>query len=281
MVNERWLPVRSDHWSETDIRLSGLDVDVPNSARIYDWLLGGGLNFDVDRRLARRLVAAFPALPAMARHSRAWLRRAVCALVEEYGVDQFLDLGSGLPSMGYTHEVARSINPAARVVYVDNDGIAVAHSQYVTEGLDGVTAVEADFTRPAEVLAHPDTQATLDLDRPVAVIFSCALHLITDDADPWRVTAAYRDTLPAGGFLAISHASLESVSDQGLVDQLLKGGSHPFVPRSHAAVLAMFDGYRLLPPGLVFATQWRPDFDLPEFPPAEDHSGCHVAIGRR
>lgn len=268
--------MRPEEWSRAEWDVPDVDAETPNSARIYDWLLGGGHNFEADRRMASQLVAAFPTLPAMVQHTRKWLARAVRTLVEEHGVDQFLDLGSGLPSMGYTHEVARAINPDVRIVYVDNNSIAVAHSQHVTDGLDGVTAIEADFTEPFEVLGHPKTLSTLDFDRPIAVIFSCALHLIPDSDDPWRVTAAYRDATAAGSFLAISHGSRAAEDTEELTRSLLKGGSHPFVTRTREQVAEMFDGYEMLPPGLVFAAQWRPDFVRH---PAHERVGCHVGVG--
>lgn len=269
--------MQPEDWSSAEWSLPNFDVDVPNSARIYDWLLGGGHNFAVDRELGKRLVAAFPNLPDMARASRIWLRRAVRVLVEEHGVDQFLDLGSGLPSMGYTHEVAQAINPDVRVVYVDNDAIAVSHSHYVTENLDRIRTVEADFTLPAAVLTHPDTVATLDFDRPIAVIFSHSLHLLTDDDDPWGVVANYRDATAPGSFLVISHHSLDHIEDIAVVNKFTGDGSHPFVPRTHDRVLTMFDGYRMLPPGLCYAGKWRPEQDQKDIGDA----GCYCGVGVR
>lgn len=268
--------MRLEQSSQADWDIPEIDVDTPNLARIYDWLLGGRHNFEADRRMGAQLVAAFPTLPMMSLHSRKWLRRAIRTMVEEHGVDQFLDLGCGLVSMGYIHEVARAINPDVRIVYVDNDSMAVAHTHHVADELPGVIAIEADLTEPAEVLDHPHTLMTLDFTRPIGVIFSCVLHIVPDGRDPWRVIAAYRDATVAGSFLAISHANRSADVVEDMTRGLLTGGSHSFVTRTREQVAAMFDGYELLPPGLVYASEWRPDF---EQQPLQHVIGCHAGVG--
>jgi SAM-dependent methyltransferase len=257
-----------------------VDTTTPNAARLYDFYLGGAHHFESDRLLAEQVLKVFPAAPELARRARRWLVCAVTVLAGELGVDQFLDLGAGIPSTGCTHEVARRLNPAARVVYVDNEPVAVAHTELITEADDGVAIVNADFTRPADVLGHPTTRSIVDFTRPVAVIFSCSLHLVPDARDPVGIVAAYRDACAPGSCLAISHGTWDNRPDFAEVARLYRDSvSNPFVPRTRTEIEPMFAGYDLVPPGLVFTELWRPAGPVDD---AEaQRSGCYAAVGVR
>ena len=159
------------------------DADTPNAARMYDWYLGGAANFAVDREYAQRALDRFPHTARSAQANRSFLRRAVTWCVEQ-GIDQFLDLGSGIPTVGNVHAVARALDPAVRVVYVDHEPVAAAHGRDLLAGTAGVAFAEADLCDPAAVLASPQVRETLDFRRPVAILLIAVLHFIADDEDP-------------------------------------------------------------------------------------------------
>ena len=256
-----------------------VDIDRPNAARMYDYYLGGGHNFAADRELAQKVLRQCPQLPELARRVRTWLRIAVSTLAGECGIDQFLDLGSGIPTAGNVHEIARRVNPDCRLVYVDNEWVAAATADYLIKDLDGVQAIQADFTKPRQVLEHPVVQKTLDFSRPIAVIFSMTLHLITDEQNPAAVVAAYRDATVPGSYLAISHGTADNRPDIDKITALYRSATNAFVPRGRSEVEALFDGYQLIPPGLVFTAQWRPEG------PVDDEqarlSACYAGVGRK
>jgi hypothetical protein len=172
----------------------GIDLERPNAARVYDYMIGGKLNYAVDRVFANQILGVLPNARHMALVNRAWLRRAV-RFGAEQGIRQFLDIGSGMPTVGHVHEVVQAIDPSARVVYVDNEPIAVAHSEIVLDGNDNATMVQADAEYPDEVLEHPTTEAMLDFGEPVMVIMAAFVHFIPDSRDPAGLIARYRDVL--------------------------------------------------------------------------------------
>lgn len=226
------------------------DTDQPHPARVYDYLLGGACNFAADRAFAAKLVEAMPGAPVAARINRAFLRRAV-RLALDLGVDQFLDLGSGIPTAGNTHEVALG----ARVVYVDHDPIAVAHSRDVLAGVAQADIIGADIRDADTVLAG--ARGLLDIDRPVAVLAAAVLHFI-DDAD--AALAPYRAVMVPGSLLAITHATRDG-QNTGVDEakRMYAGRGMPGFARTKAEVTALFDGLELLPPGVVWTNQWRPE----------------------
>ncbi|WP_406135130.1 SAM-dependent methyltransferase [Streptomyces sp. NBC_01089] len=240
----------------------GIDLSVPSVSRIYDYYLGGSHNFEVDREAARKAMEFMPGLPKVMQANRAFMRRAVRFAVER-GINQFLDIGSGIPTFGNVHEVAQSVDPGSRVVYVDHDPVAVAHSKAVLEG-NGLTAVAAaDLRKPREILDSPEVAAVLDLDRPVALLLVAVLHFIEDADDPYTAVAALRDALAPGSLLILTHAAYEGIP----VPQEQAGGAvgvyrtirNPLVMRSRDEVARFFDGYELVEPGLVAMPEWRPD----------------------
>jgi hypothetical protein len=243
-----------------------IDVRRAHSARVYDYWLGGKDNFAADRDAAEQAIAASPGIVADVRANRAFLARSVRFLARECGVRQFLDIGTGLPSSPNTHEVAQSADPLARVVYVDNDPIVVAHARaMMVSGPDGsCDHVDADLRDPARILKA--ATRTLDLSRPVALMLLLVLHLIPDADGPQEVVRSLLAGLPEGSYLVVSHPASDirpdSVADMTRrMNQRLKGPK--VTVRDRDRVTRFFDGLELLEPGVVEPPQWRPDPGAP------------------
>ncbi|WP_433873487.1 SAM-dependent methyltransferase [Saccharopolyspora sp. CA-218241] len=242
----------------------GVDVTRPSSARVYDVHLGGSHNFEVDRELAERAARMMPSLPSVLRANRSFLRRVVAHLAGA-GITQFLDLGSGIPTVGNVHEIAQRVDPRSRVAYVDSDLVAVAHSRAILRDAPRATAVRADFRDAAAVLSHPGVTGLLDFDEPVAVLFFAVLHFVPDDDDPAGIVAAYADALAPGGHLALSHAcSDDAPSSTRQAAEMYSERIGGFYPRPLRRIAEMFAGLPMLPPGLVDLTDWHPDTDAPD-----------------
>ncbi len=228
-----------------------VDDSTPNASRVYDYYLGGSHNFAVDREMGDEAIAMWPDLPLVMRANRAFLRRAVryCAA---QGVRQFLDLGSGIPTAGNVHDVAQQAVPGARVVYVDSDPVAVAHSRRLLEGNPDAAVVEADLSTPADVL---------DFEEPVAVMMIAVLHFVADSDDPCGIIDTYRNAFCPGSFLALSHATHEGQPAQAASHENLyrRRTTTPMSMRSRDEVTALFTGFELVDPGVVYLTQWRPE----------------------
>jgi hypothetical protein len=238
-----------------------MDLERPSVARMYDYFLGGSHNFAVDREAARQIIAAAPEAPVAAQANRAFLRRATRFLVD-LGVRQFLDIGSGIPTVGNVHEIAQQLAPQTRVMYVDIDPVAVAHSRQILDGNDLAGVIQEDLRQPDRVLDNPDLRKLIDLGEPVAVMLVAVLHFVPDAANPAGVIAALRRELPPGSYLVLSHASAEGREDQ--VDSIKSVYERQRVdnsvhPRSRAEVTQMFDGFELVPPGVVWVSEWRPE----------------------
>ncbi|MBW4721144.1 SAM-dependent methyltransferase [Saccharothrix obliqua] len=256
-----------------------VDVASPSSARIYDYLLGGGHNFAADRAVAEDLARVLP-VRQMARLNRSYLRRAVQALVAE-GITQFLDLGSGIPTVGNVHEVAQEADPACRVVYVDVEPVAVTHAGLLLAANRGAGAVQADLRDPEAVLDAPETRRLLDLDRPIGLLAVGVLQFVPDEDDPWDVLARYRDALAPGSHLALSHFTPDRMPRAMAAGaDIFRGTAEPITPRTREQVLAMMDGFELIPPGLVFTPEWRPE--SPEDVPSDPgRANLYAAVGRK
>jgi hypothetical protein len=239
-----------------------LRTDRPTPARMYDYYLGGKDNFAVDREAAEQVLKAAPEVRILARENRAFLGRAVRFLTAEAGIRQFIDVGTGLPTQGNVHEIAQSIAPDARVVYIDNDPIVRAHAKALLAG-DGTTAVvEADMREPQAILGHPDLRRLIDFDAPVAVLFMSVLHFVTDEEDPYGMVAAFRDASAPGSHLALSHITApEKNADaaEAAADVYKAKATSPAILRSRKEIRALFDGYDLVEPDLVYLPQWRPE----------------------
>jgi SAM-dependent methyltransferase len=243
----------------------GIDLSVPSVSRIYDYYLGGSHNFEVDRDAARRAIEIMPGLPKIMQANRAFMRRAVRYAVGQ-GVSQFLDIGSGIPTFGNVHEVAQSACPGARVAYVDNDPVAVAHSRAVLEGNDSAGIVAADLRNPRGILESKEVARLIDLDKPVALLLVAVLHFVPEEDDPRRAVTELRDALAPGSLLVLTHASTEGgflSSEQGdKVESVYQKATSPLVMRSRGEVETFFDGFELVEPGLVIIPRWRPDSPL-------------------
>lgn len=231
----------------------------PERGPDVDYFLGGAHNFAADRELADRVKKLIPA-EFFARMNRAFLGRVVNYLVREAGVQQFLDLGSGVPTVGNVHEIAQLASPECRVVYVDNEPVAVAHSELMLAGNESATIVAADLRDPHTVLTHPDVLRLIDFSEPVAVIMCAVLHFIPDEDDPAGIVADYRDALTPGSFIAISHATADDYpEDLARAVELYKSTSTPATLRTYQQIHDLFDGFALVPPGVVFTPLWRAD----------------------
>ncbi|MEU4804182.1 SAM-dependent methyltransferase [Actinosynnema sp. NPDC023587] len=261
-------------WAGTEI-----DLQRPSAARVYDVHLGGSHNFQADRDVARRITDAMPELPAILRANRNFLRRAVRHLVAD-GVTQFLDLGSGIPTAGTVHEVAWRADPACRVVYVDTDAVAVAHSRALVAGADRAAAVHADLRRPDDVLNAPETVRLLDFTRPVAVLMVAVLPFVPDEDDPAGLIRRYLGPAAPGSRLVVSHATQE-----GSEEHYAEATDHfrrcvgEFAVRTRAEVAGLFGDLTLVDPGVVYLTEWRPDPGEEDADPRR--TSTFAAVGRK
>ena len=255
------------------------DTSVAHVARVYDYWLGGKDNFAADRAAGEQAIAAYPDIVFSVRANRAFLARTVRYLTAEAGIRQFLDIGTGIPTSNNTHEVAQSVAPGARVVYVDNDPIVLAHARaLLTSGPAGLTSyIDADLRNAGEIL---ETAAqTLDFSRPVAVVLMAILHLIGDEDDPYGIVATLMDAVPPGSYLTLSHiaSDIETEALGEARDRVSKLMPVKQTYRSHAEVMRFFDGLDMVEPGLVRVQQWRPSSEVEAKSPAALWGG----VGRK
>ncbi|MET8848537.1 SAM-dependent methyltransferase [Amycolatopsis sp. NPDC004625] len=248
---------------ETPSDISPVDPEKPSVARAYDWYLGGSTNTPIDRAFAERILTVLPPAKTMAVDNRNFLRRAVTYLVDA-GVRQFIDIGSGIPTVGNVHQVARDLAPDVKVAYVDNDPVAVTQSRLLLRDDPATTVIDADLRHPGAILDHQDTRALLDFEQPIALLMIAVLHFIPDRDDPAGIVAAYRDALPRGSYLALSHLTDETAPPE-LRQQvrtcinLYQNSASPLVARTRATLAQWLDGLDLVPPGVTVANQWKPD----------------------
>jgi hypothetical protein len=237
------------------------DTSVAHQARVYDYLLGGKDNYAADRAAAEALLAVYPGAPSTARANRAFLGRAVRFLTAEAGIRQFLDIGTGIPTAGNTHEIAQAIAPETRVVYVDYDPVVLAHARALLDSHEaGATEyIEADLRDTGTILAG--AASVLDFSRPVAVTLAAVLHAIPDADDPYAIVARLLDAVPSGSYLAISHAAsdlLDRETMQGFANSWNNRGQQHITWRTREQVAGFFTGTDLVEPGLVRVDEWRP-----------------------
>lgn len=256
-----------------------IDTTVPHPARVYDWLLGGKDNFAPDRDIGERLISAVPDIQDLVRRNREFIHRAVRYLVREQGIEQIIDVGTGIPTAPAVHEVARAINPEVRVAYVDNDPIVLAHDRALLSREEGVVTFLGDLVDPASVLNQPEVSQLIDFREPVAVVFAAVFHFVTDDQDPQAVVAAYRERMAPGSAMVISHLSY-SHRTRADVDEFVRHykTSAPLVFRRDEEILELFEGFSLAEPGLVPLHEWRPDSDDP---PQEGGTWGSAGVGIR
>ncbi|MQA11070.1 MAG: hypothetical protein GEU98_21440 [Pseudonocardiaceae bacterium] len=257
----------------------GVDLERPNAARVYDYLLGGSCNFEIDRAFGKNVEDVFPAAKQAALINRAFLRRAVHFLAES-GVRQFLDLGSGVPTVGHSHEIAQRVDPSSTVVYVDIEPVAVAHSELILQDNDRAAIVQADLRETDVVLGAPETVRMLDFREPIGLLMVSVLPFVLDEHDPAGIIGRYADALPPGSYLAVSHATLETPAPVDSIVEMYKNTSTPATLRSREHIDALLRGWELVEPGLVYAPQWRPD-SPEDVGDAPEYSANFAAVGRK
>jgi hypothetical protein len=256
-----------------------VDINKPNAARVYDYLLGGACNFETDRIFADKLLATIPEAGGAARHNRAFLRRAVLFCLDQ-GIRQFLDIGSGIPSVGNVHEIAQNTAPDSRVVYVDHEPIAVEHSRLMLDGNDNAGVVLADLLDPDAIFGSEPAQELLDFDQPMAIIMAAVLHFVPDSANPHQVVARYVDAMPAGSYLVLSHAAKVNLQRSQDGWRMYDQSDTPGSGRTREQVTEFMTGTDLVDPGVVWTPQWRPDkvMDLSDRP---EMSVVYAAVGQK
>jgi SAM-dependent methyltransferase len=239
----------------------GIDTTKASAARVYDWWLGGVHNFRVDQDAARSMIAVDQNTRTGARAFRGFLIRAVRCLAAEEGIRQFLDIGSGIPTEQNVHQVAHDIAPGSKVVYVDSDDVAVAHSRAILAGNPDTAVIHADLREPEAILSHPETRRMLDFTQPVAIILSAVLHFIPDSDNPDRILETLRSALAPGSFIAISHSCRDARPE--IADKYESAYSSRVTERAairtRTEIARFFTGLDLLEPGLVWTHEWRPD----------------------
>jgi hypothetical protein len=257
-----------------------IDFERPNAARVYDYILGGELNYAIDRVFAEQVLAAQPNARERARMNRQWLRRAV-RFGAGQGIRQFLDIGSGMPTEGHVHEVVQAIDPRARVVYVDNEPVAVAHSEILLQDNEYAVMVQADAERPEDVLEHAETESLLDFDLPVMLVMALFVHFVPDSRDPAGMIAGYRDALAPGSYFALSSGTFEgqSVETERAVKLYERSGTE-LALRSADELRVLAKGFEILPPGIVFIPEWRPD-DPDDVGAHPERSGGLALVARK
>jgi len=260
----------------------GVDITVPDASRVYDYALGGVHNFAVDREFWHRAEAAFPGAGRAARTNRAFLGRTVRWLADR-GVRQFLDIGSGIPTLGNVHEVAQDANPAARVMYVDIDPIAVQQSRSLLAGNPYAQVIEGDLRDPESILYHPEVLRLLDFSEPVAVLTVAVLHFIPDSADPAGILKRLGDAMVSDSYLVMSHAGPEATPEarenQERLRKLYERTPTPVIIRDPDELITLIGAdFEIVEPGVVSATYWHPD------PEEEDETpvpSALVAVARK
>ncbi|MCD0481542.1 SAM-dependent methyltransferase [Streptacidiphilus sp. ASG 303] len=268
------------HADEDGVRPpTDLRTDIPHPARMYDYFLGGKDNFPADREAAEQALRISPEFRTGALANRAFLQRAVRHVARE-GVRQFLDIGTGIPTAGSTHQIAAEVAPDVRVAYLDNDPIVLVHGRALlaAAGRGNATVIQADLRDPEKILADEEVRAVLDFDRPIALMLVSVLHFLGDDQDPVGIVRRLTEALPSGSRLVLSHATGDFATPEQ-VDRaraLYANSTAPLVPRTREQVAAFFEGLDLEEPGLVTTPLWRPDGPLQD---GDDRAPGYAAVG--
>ncbi|WP_370076919.1 SAM-dependent methyltransferase [Streptacidiphilus sp. MAP12-16] len=238
-----------------------LRSDIPHSARIYDYVLGGKDNFPADREAAEQMLRGWPSLRASMRQSRAFMHRVTRYLAAEQGIRQFLDVGTGIPTEPNLHQVAQGIAPDSQVVYVDNDPMVLVHARaLLTSSAEGRTAyVQADMRDPHSIVAAPQVHNTFDLSRPVALSVIAVLQFVPDDLDPVGIVRRLLEPLPSGSFLALSMVTTDSNPAIADVVREYNARGINVQARTRGQVEKFFEGLDPVDPGVVLVHRWRPD----------------------
>jgi hypothetical protein len=246
-----------DDWRKT------FRPDIPSPARMYNYFLGGKDHYPADREAAERVIAVSPEVLLFAQQNRAFLRRAVRYLITECGIRQFIDIGAGLPAEGNVHEIAQELAPDARVVYVDNDPVVLAHGRDMLHGVPGTAIIEHDLREPAKILADAELNELIDFGEPVAVLLVAVLHFISDDANPAGIIGQLTAPLAAGSYLVLSHATADSrpqpAKEAREVERIYEKTTTTAHARNRDEIGDLLSGLDLVKPGLVWGPLWRPD----------------------
>ncbi|MCC5474549.1 SAM-dependent methyltransferase [Streptomyces barringtoniae] len=262
-----------------------IDTSRPHSARMYDYYLGGKDHFEVDKQAAENVAAVYPGIFVCARENRSFMHRATRVLAREYGIRQWLDIGTGIPTEPNLHQVAQSVVPDARVVYADNDPLVLKYAERLMRSTSqGRTAyIEADVKDPAALLNAPILAEVLNLNEPVALSLNALMHFITDQQDPYAIVKRLLDALPSGSALALSHCTpdLDPPTWQKVTDIYTNAGT-PVQFRSRADVARFFDGLELLDPGITMGHRWRPapnEDSIAAEPPTDAQVSLWTGVG--
>ena len=246
-------PAGRDDWRRT------FRPDIPSPARIYDYLLGGKDNYPADRQAGDEIASYLPNIRQAFAWNRTFLRRAVNFFVAEAGIHQLIDIGTGLPAGGNVHEVAAAARPAARIVYVDNDPIVLAHGRDMLHGMPNTVILEHDLRTPDQILGDPELRRLIDFGEPVAVLLVAVLHFIADADDPAAIIARLLEPFPSGSYVALSHATADgtpAINDAAKVYDDATAQAHV---RGRDEVLELVRGLELVEPGMVWTPQWHPE----------------------
>jgi len=256
----------------------GVETDKPSVARLYDFFLGGHHNYAADRELGRRILQVEPNARYIVTENREFLGRAVSYLTQ-VGIQQFIDLGSGIPTQENVHEIAQRGNSEARVIYVDNDAGVIAHSRHLLRGNPLVSIIKADLRNPAAVVTHPEVGRLIDFSQPVGLLMVTVLHFVPDHEDPYGIVARFAEALAPGSFLAISHATRDSSPDTATkVEELYKHAATSAHTRTAEEIGRFFTGFELVEPGLVYLPLWRYEGQEPDHP---ERAWFYAGVGRK
>jgi SAM-dependent methyltransferase len=265
----------SQDWVPADI-----DTERPSPARVYDYVLGGSHNFAVDRQAAEQLLTVDPHTTLMAHANRAYLRRVVEYLVNA-GVRQFLDIGSGIPTAGHVHQIAQSAAPESRVAFVDIDPVAVAHSRQILADNDRTAVIQEDVRRPEQIINHPDLRRLLDFEQPVAVLLVALLHYVSDADDPAGIVSRLTGPLAPGSYLALSHGTEDGPVDMAAMREIGRRSGIEVTWRNRQQVEALFAGFDLVEPGVVWVSQWHSESPYDAHRDQPELSANYAGVGRK
>ena len=254
--------------------------DIPSTARIYDYLLGGKDNYPADRAAAKQIAQVLPNVRTACQWNRAFIGRAIRYLAVSRGIRQFIDVGAGLPTVRNVHEVAQEAAPGSHVVYVDNDPVVLAHGRHLLHGVAGTTIVAHDLRQPDEILADPELLALIDFEQPVALLLVAILHFIPDDDDPGGLIRKLLEPFPSGSYLVMSHGSADATPEVNEAAEVYDQATASAHVRSRDHVLRLIDGLGLEAPGIVWLPEWRPDPGRP-LPPDPAEAYCYALVARK
>ncbi|MGH3264773.1 MAG: SAM-dependent methyltransferase [Trebonia sp.] len=252
--------------------------EVPSIARTYDYLLGGKDNYPVDREIGEIFIKKFPGAVQIALDNRACLVRAVTYIAGALDIDQFIDLGSGLPTADNVHQVAQRANAGAKVVYIDNDPIVLAHGRAMLAEDDHTVVVKADIRQPDQILDDKAVTDLIDFRRPVAIIASAVLHHLLDEENPLRVIRTMRDATPAGGCLFVSHFRTQGDPASAALEEVMLEAFGRGVWRTDEQIGEFFGDMELIEPGIATCARWRPDTDPGDLTPYQQLIAAGVGV---